>query len=53
MGMLYMVLGGVMYSVGAVLYGVGKSRRYRHSVFHVFCLLGTFCHFWAVYQYLL
>ncbi|MBQ2323552.1 MAG: hemolysin III family protein, partial [Oscillospiraceae bacterium] len=52
-GMLYMVLGGVMYSVGAVLYGVGKSRRYRHSVFHVFCLLGTFCHFWAVYQYLL
>ena len=53
MGMLYMVLGGVMYSIGAVLYGVGKSKRYRHSVFHVFCLLGTFCHFWAVYQYLL
>ena len=53
MGMLYMVLGGVMYSIGAVLYGIGKSKRYRHSVFHIFCLLGTFCHFWAVYQYLL
>lgn len=52
-GLLYMILGGVMYSIGAVLYGSGKSKRYRHSVFHIFCLLGTFCHFWAVYHYLL
>ena len=52
-GLLYMILGGVMYSIGAVLYGAGKSKRYRHSVFHIFCLLGTFCHFWAVYHYLL
>ena len=22
-------------------------------IINVFCLLGTFCHFWAVYQYLL
>lgn len=52
-GVLFMVLGGVMYSIGAVLYALGKTRRYRHSVFHVFCLLGTFCHFWAVYFCLL
>ena len=52
-GLLYMILGGVMYSIGAVLYGAGKSKRYRHSVFHIFCLLGTICHFWAVYHYLL
>lgn len=52
-GMLWMLVGGVVYSVGAILYGLGKTRRYRHCVFHVCCLLGTFCHFWAVYIFLL
>ena len=52
-GLVYLVLGGVMYSIGAVLYGLGKKKRYSHSVFHVFCLLGTFFHFWSVYAFLL
>ena len=52
-GMLWLVAGGVMYSVGAILYGLGKNRKYYHSVFHIFCLFGSFCHFWAVWQYLL
>ena len=52
-GVGYLLLGGVMYSVGAILYGVGKKKRYRHSIFHVFCLLGTFFHFWGIYRYLL
>ena len=52
-GLKYLVLGGVMYSIGAVLYGLGKKKRYSHSVFHVFCLLGTFFHFWSVYAFLL
>lgn len=52
-GLVYMILGGVMYSIGAVLYGIGKKKRYSHSVFHVFCLLGTFFHFWAIYTCLL
>ncbi len=52
-GILYLILGGIMYSVGAILYGLGKKKRYAHSVFHLFCLLGSFFHFWAVYRYLL
>ena len=52
-GLIWMIAGGVMYSIGAILYGIGKNRKYCHSVFHVFCLLGTFCHFWAIYRYLL
>lgn len=52
-GVGYLILGGVMYSVGSVLYGIGAKKRYRHGVFHVFCMLGTFFHFWAIYQYLL
>ncbi len=49
----WMIAGGLMYTVGAALYGLGKSKRYCHCVFHVFCLLGSFCHFWAIYQFLL
>jgi hemolysin III len=52
-GLLWLIAGGVMYSVGAILYGLGKNRKYYHSVFHLFCLLGSFCHFWAVWRYLL
>lgn len=52
-GVLFLVLGGSMYSVGAALYGLGAKKKYIHSVFHLFCLAGTFCHFWAVYCYLL
>ena len=52
-GLLFMLLGGIFYTVGSLLYGLGSRIRYMHSVFHVFCLLGSFCHFWAIYMYLL
>ena len=52
-GVLTVFLGGVMYSVGSVLYGLGKKTRYMHSVFHIFCLLGTFFHFLGIYRFIL
>ena len=39
--------------IGAAMYGIGAKKKYMHSVFHLFCLAGTFFHFWAVYGYLL
>lgn len=36
--------GGIFYTVGAVLYGVGKKKKYFHSIFHIFILLGSICH---------
>lgn len=52
-GVTWILVGGIAYSAGAVLYGIGKKKKYAHSVFHVFCLLGSFCHFWGIYRYLL
>ncbi len=52
-GVSYMALGGIFYTLGAVLYGFGSKKRYIHCVFHVFCLLGSGAHFWAIYRYLL
>ena len=52
-GVRWLLAGGVLYTLGAVLYGLGAKKRYIHSAFHFFCLLGTYCHFWCVYRYLL
>ncbi len=40
-GMLWILFGGISYTVGAVLYGLGKNRPILHTVFHVFVVIGT------------
>lgn len=52
-GVLFLILGGVMYSLGSILYGIGSHVRYAHSVFHFFCIIGTVFHFVCVYLYIL
>lgn len=51
-GLFWLVAGGVAYTVGAILYGI-KQIKFNHAIFHVFVLLGAFCHFVAVYFYVL
>ena len=52
-GFWLLVWGGVAYTVGAVLYGIGKKRRYMHSAFHVFVLVGSFLQFLCILLYVL
>ncbi len=52
-GVLLLLAGGIAYTVGAVLYGVGKKKRYMHSVFHLFVLLGSVLQFFAIWWYIL
>ena len=52
-GVYWLVAGGAAYTIGSILYGIGSKKKYIHSVFHIFCLIGTACHFWAVYRFLL
>jgi hypothetical protein len=52
-GILLLLLGGVVYTVGAILYGIGKKKEYMHSLFHLFCVAASFCFFCAVYFYAL
>ena len=37
----YILAGGIAYTVGAVLYGIGSKHHYMHSVFHVFVVAGS------------
>ncbi len=49
----WILMGGIAYTVGAILYGLGRSHRYMHSVFHIFVLLGSILQFLAIYFYVL
>ncbi len=50
-GMILILAGGIAYTVGAVIYGIGAKKQYFHSVFHFFVLAGSILHFFALYMY--
>ena len=50
-GFLLLLLGGIAYTVGSVLYGLGKRRKWMHSVFHIFVDLGALLQFFCVLFY--
>ena len=52
-GFALLVGGGVAYTVGAVFYGLGHKRRYIHSVFHLFCLVGSGLHILCILFYVI
>ena len=51
-GFFLLLIGGILYSIGAGFY-ILKKIPYMHTVFHVFVLAGTICHFFAVELFLL
>ena len=50
-GFWLLLLGGIAYTVGAVLYGIGSKRKWMHSVFHIFVDIGSLLHFLCVLLY--
>lgn len=52
-GLLWLLFGGISYTVGAVLYGLGKKHRYIHSIFHVFVVAGSVLQYICVLFYIL
>ena len=50
-GVIILILGGVAYSLGAVLYLIGKKKKYMHSVFHVFVLIASIFQLLFIYLY--
>ncbi len=45
-GTWLLIAGGITYTVGSILYGIGSKKRYWHSIFHIFVIGGT------IFQYL-
>ena len=52
-GLLWLLAGGISYTLGAVLYGLGKKHRYMHSCFHLFVVAGSVMQFITIFRYVL
>ena len=50
-GFMWLLIGGISYTVGAVLYSI-KKIKLNHAIFHIFVLIGTICHFLSIYLYI-
>ncbi|MGG3470788.1 hemolysin III family protein [Neobacillus pocheonensis] len=57
-GLFLLVLGGVFYTIGGVIYGAKpKFLEFKylgfHEIFHIFILLGSLAHFLSVFLYVI
>lgn len=50
-GLVLLVSGGIIYTIGAVLYGIGKKHKYIHSIFHICICIGSLLHFLCILLY--
>lgn len=53
---MWLVLGGISYTIGGIIYGSQfpkvKNKYFgSHEIFHIFVLVGSFCHYWLVLRY--
>ncbi|WP_034602711.1 PAQR family membrane homeostasis protein TrhA [Maridesulfovibrio frigidus] len=55
--LLWLVAGGVFYSIGAIIYALKRPNLRSHvlnfhEIFHISVVLGSLCHFWVMYKYI-
>lgn len=51
-GIVWLFAGGMLYTSGVVFYA-WRRVPYHHAIWHLFVMAGSFCHFLAVYYYVL
>lgn len=52
-GFALLLIGGIAYTVGAIFYGVGRKKKWMHSIFHIACVIGTLLHFLCILLYVI
>lgn len=55
-GFIYLLLGGIVYTAGAVIYAISKRgdhKKYIHSVFHLFIVIACILQFISVFFYVI
>ena len=50
-GAFWLILGGIVYTLGTYFFKHGHEKAFYHAIFHIFILCGTLCHFIAVYYH--
>ncbi len=49
MGFLWTLIGGIIYTIGILFYGLGKQKPYRHAIWHIFVILGSLIQFLGIF----
>ena len=52
-GFMWLLMGGIMYTIGAILFSIGAKVRYIHSVFHIFVVIASIMHFICILFYVI
>lgn len=52
-GIYLMVAAGVTYTIGAIIYGLGKKVKYMHSIFHLFVIIASLLFFFSIFFYVI
>ena len=50
-GFWLLLSGGIAYTIGSILYGIGIKKKWMHSVFHIFVDLGALLQFLSILLY--
>lgn len=52
-GFSLLLSGGIVYTIGAIFYGIGKKKKYMHSIFHLFIFAGSLLQFLCIVLYVI
>ena len=52
-GVVFLLAGGVSYTIGALIYMLLKKKRYAHSIFHIFVVFGSILQFFCIFFYII
>ncbi|HHX33014.1 MAG TPA: hemolysin III family protein [Mollicutes bacterium] len=50
---ILLLSGGISYTVGVIFYGLGKKKKYFHSIFHIFVTIGSLLHFLCILLFII
>ena len=50
-GFVWLLAGGLFYTVGVIFYGLDEKLRHAHGVWHLFVLAGSISHYVAIFFY--
>jgi hemolysin III len=51
MGVILLIAGGIMYTIGIIFYALDKKMKHSHGIFHLFVLAGSACHYFTILLY--
>lgn len=52
-GFILLLIGGLCYTFGCIFYGLGRKKKFMHSIFHIFVLAGSVLQFFSIILYVL